>query len=548
MGDVILSPLELTTGEPFSQRWGIAGRYGFGFAPALSINQRGSKHTAGVDFSIAESHEESLTISGDAAFGTSVISLFPSPDSAGKAAPQSHWSAMFGMGRHTRPYSSFSDEGDFSLGLSTAVTQLIGRGGTTIGGQSVGTWDAGTRYALLGDWRPAGGRGPELRIGPGFYNGVEFGGTGSPANRMRLELTLNAEVAFADGSERSNAGADTELGAAGVSHGLFTWAHHLARGYLFDQGFTKPMAALTNYGIAASSGDRGRFYDLPLLDAAAKFSGGLGNPLSPWLRSGSGWLYAAAGLYAISGAVTIGTASPDGKAGGVADIAGSSARLAGLAIAGIDEPSKRLSLSSEEVRKREAIVDLSIFALGAVTMIVGGLTKQPAAMGGGSSTALGVALGPDAASRDFVESTDVGYAYSFYYGARNGNRGGILMHKAVREFPWQDVQLFFRGSLRSPVLIGSPSNYPLASDAGAATGLQWKPAEWVRLLAGIEAVAVSGDPNAKAGIGGTAGIDLTLPISKGFGLTAGLAAGCHKLFPSGHQCEVGPWGGVRGKF
>jgi hypothetical protein len=548
MADEILSPPPAAR-EPLANRWGLVGHYNLRVPISTSISQSGGGHAVGVSAELAERHDERYVLTADVLLGTTDNKIFPSTESAGTTAPEGHTAGMLGFGRFVRNASYFNADGDFKAALSTGTIPQVGVGSTSLGGERTKTFDLGTTYALMGEVRPWGGRGPDFRLGPMLHYGLQYGGKNSDANRVRLEFMVAAEVGYGDASARSGTDADTPLGPSGLAYGLFQLGHSFVLRYLFDRAITAPMAALGDYGLVGGTpqAGRGSLYDIPLLQAGAAFLGGLGSPLTPTLRAGGPWYWGFTALRAASGTATIATASPDGRGGGVAELL-TTARLLGYAATGIETPSKRLSRDPDAVVRREQYIALASYGLNTLFMVAGGLGSQGALAGGGSTANVGLALSPDPVGREMVERSDYGFAYSFYHGQMKANRGGILIHKAWRDFPTKRFQFFSEAIFLSPVLTAQRGeNYDATSDIGAAIGIEWR-TTWTRLLAGIDTRGVfGGGTSAQAGIGGMAGADVIIPFNgrrDGSGISLGLRGAAHKLLPHGSQYELYPWGGA----
>ncbi len=571
MSDNVLIPAAPSEGESFANRWNLSLGCGPRFSVSTSISEGGVGGVCGLSFGIAENFDEVYPFAIDVPFGTTEQKIFPTTDAAGTKADHQHWAFRVGLGKTTRNATYFGDEGDFRLSLNISAVPMIGVGSSTISRDdyeldgetfsfedaSSKTFDIGTNYSLMAEIRPAG-RFPALQIGPAFHYGLQYAGEGSEFNRVKLEFMILASVGYGDASTVGGADADVELGAMGIAQGIYALGHGYLQRYLFDKSISRPMAALDEYGLTDPEGaeDRGSMADVPFLSAAASIMGG--PSLTPPLRAGKGWYWAFAGAHALGGGLFLAADSDDAKAGGVGDLLGT-ARLLAFAMADIETPGDRLEKDDSEVEKREVIIDLASYAANSLVFLIGAGTGSEIATVGGISANNSVALSPDPTDRGMVERTDVGWVpYSAYWGERNGNRAGIIVHKGWHDFPAEKFQLYseliFLSPLMTPGNIGRAAsqdeNYSdvmLPSDVGAGLGFEWK-TTWTRLMFGIETRGIfGGEDDANSALGGVVGFDLTIPFNgeeDGSGLALGGRFTAHKTFPKGYALELMPWVGA----
>jgi hypothetical protein len=574
MGDEILTPAEPAQGEPFSNQWGLGADCGLRVPISTSISEGGLGGVCSASFEIAENFNERYAFTLQIPFGKSTLKLFPSTGSEGTTADHSHWAIRLGFGRLARNFVYFGDEGDFRVALTTGSTPLIGRGFSTISqpdrvlegetysfeDRTGGTWDIGTNYALHGEFRPWG-RGPAIMIGPAFYYGLQYDEEGSDLNRVNLEFMITAGMGYGDESTLSGKEADVEIGALGITQGLYAMGHGFLQRYMFDRTITQPMEVLDEYGLLGdeSAQDRGSQSDVPLLSGASALMGGSDSSATTQLKAGSVWFWIFGGARTLGNVIFLASGGTGSKTGGLSGLLGS-ARLIGYPIAGIEEPDNRLELAPEDVEQREMAIDLIAYGVNTAVMLIGAGAESDVAMGGGSQANNGVALSPAPSERNTVERTDYGYVpYSFYSGnAGTGNRAGIIIHNSWHDFPLEDFQLNSSILFLSPMLtfgnIGktvsqdeSYTDVMLPTDVGAGLGLEWKTA-WSRLSFGAETRGIfGGGDTAKVAIGGTAGADLILPFTgeeDGSGIAIGARGTAHKVFPEGYQFEFAPWAGA----
>jgi hypothetical protein len=445
----------------------------------------------------------------------------------------------------------------------------MGVGNTTMGGgsrelegdtynfgtASKRTFDVKTNYSLMGEF-PFMDRGRAL-IGPEFAYGVQYAGEYSEYNRVGLELMLTLKLGYGDASALAGGDADTPLGAMGITQGLYAMFHGWMQRYAMNQALSSPQEQLDSYGLGTTSGgDRGSMANVPVLEAGAAFAGGMGGAMTPALRSGAGWYWAFLAAQTAGGAGFLFSSGDAGKTGGLSDLLGS-ARLLGFAIASIEEPDKRLALPSEMVRRREMYINLVSYALNTIVMLGGGLGGSDVVSKAGIGTNLQVAFSPDPAERSMTESTQVSLVPATYVsgGGKSGMRSGMRVHQSWRDVPLPEFQLFSQVLFLSPMFRADNavnhatqsdpySDAELNSDVDATLGLEWR-TRWTRLYFGLDTKGIfGGGDDQKVGIGGTAGFDLTIPLSKHWALTAGIEGMAHKTFPKGEQFEVVPTVGV----
>ena len=563
MGDVLI-PNKASNGESLSQRWGLSVHYNPRLDLATFLSEGGSGHSLGLTFDVAENFQERYPFALEFSFGHTEGKLFPS-EAEGTRTNSSHWGIQGGFGRSTRSYSYFSNSGNMAAALNVTTTPLIGIGFTTISPsdrelegevfdfdqKSERTWDLGTAFTVLGEFRPWG-RGPTLGIGPSFYFGTRYAGEGSEFNRLSLELMLMLQVGYGDASVRGS----ERIGAMGIAQGLFTMFHGwLARDHM-NKILSGPNEALSNYGplVGGDSGDRGSMANVPVLEASAAVASGLGNPLDVPLRTNTGWYWGFLALRTLGGAIFLISDGDAGKSGGLADGLLGSARLAGFAIAGMESPDKRAQLSDETMERREIYINLAAFGLNTLAALLGAAAESDPLMQGGAGANIQVGLSPDPLDGTMVERTDIGYVpTTLLSGDKSGSRAGVLIHKSWRDFPSKDFQLFSSVLFLSPAFrLDNVANHPtqsepyegveLNTDVDAALGLEWKTG-WTRLSFGLDTkVVYGGGEKAKVGIGVMGGFDLTIPIGEedGPGISLGARVMAHKLFPEGTQVEVVP--------
>ncbi|MBN1282659.1 MAG: hypothetical protein JXA24_02655 [Proteobacteria bacterium] len=565
---IISAPAESPT-EPFSDRWGLYARYGLRVPLSTSVTEGGLGHTLGLGLEIAENFEERYALSIEVPFGTTEQKILPTSGTA----DHDHRALMIGLGRFTRSYPRFGGDGDFRAALTVGTTPLVGFGRSEISRETVvvdgerfefddsgaRTFDIGTNYFLGGEFRPWG-RGPVLSLGPALHYGLQYEGEGSEFNRIKLELMLMAQIGYGDGSSVSREESEGELGALGITQGLYSVVHAFLQRIMYDKAVGRPMEALEEYGLLddGGSGDRGSMADVPLLSAGSAFLAANNPAMTPALRSGEFGFWGFGALGAAGGVYFLAAGSDSAKAAGLADLLGA-ARLVSYSFAGINTPVKRLAMLPEEVEKRQMSINLASYALNSAVMLIGAAAGSDVAMGGGAGANAGVSMSPDPVESTTVERTDIGYIpYTAFFGSeRNGNRAGIIVHKSWHDFPAESFQLFSSVMLVSPMLtLGNIGNMPsedepydspmLTSDVSGSLGLEWK-TTFTRLSLGIDTRAVSGSSDSSAGVGAIAGFDLIVPFNgeeDGSGIVLGVRGTAHKLFPGGSQAEISPVAGV----
>ncbi len=563
MGDEILTPVPSNTSEPLSKKWGITGDYTLHLPVSTSVSESGIGHTPALNLHIAESFDDRYVLRLQFPFSNTTSKLTPSTSSEGTTREHSTWAVEAGIGHISRRYAHFNDNGDFTSALNITTFNLIGRGTSTLirparnvlgeefpsAEESASTWNIGTRYTFTGEFRPGGGRGPVLEIGPGLYSGVQYAGKDSSHNRLRLDLLITAGIGYGDGSTTSGADSDTELGPLGIGHGFGTMFLEGVQRYATNNTLSTPMQALAEYNLTGDpSAQPDSTTDINFLKAGAAFSSGMGSPLAAPLRAGSGWMAAFTAMRIIRGGIFAANGGTESAAGAITDFMGG-AELIGYAIAGIEEPDKRLSLPQDEVRRRKMYVAIPIYVISSLLMAGGAADNSEAFMRGGSNAGVHLALSPDPLDRGMVERTDIQFIpHSLYYGSKDGSRGGVRVHSSWNDEPSEDIQFYSAATFVSPKMKpGNIANMPsqsqpdsdagLSSDICASLGIEYKPT-WVRLSIGPMTCGIfaSGVSAPKAGIGGTAGFDLTLPFNgkdDGSGLSLGVHVDAIKPLPDG---------------
>lgn len=556
----LLIPASAPTEEPFSQRWGLVPHYSLRVPIQTSISESGLGHSFGLTLHIAESFNDRYTLAVEFPFATTDTKLFPTTNAEGTTAEHSHWGGQLGMGRVTRSLPYFGDLGAFKFALNVGVTPMIGFGKSTItapdrtlegetfsfGSRSATTWDLGTSYTFTGEWRPAGGRGPAINIGPGAYYGVQYDKPGSEFNRVRLDFMLMASIGYLDGSTRTSADADAEVGAMAIVQDIFSFGQGMGQAALLDRAVSKPMEALGDYGLTGGgeTGTPSSMDDVPFLKGGAVFAGSFGNPMYVPLHAGTGWFYGLTAMRAVGGTVLVATSSTEGGAGGVANL-WTVGRMLSYAIAGIEEPSKRAAKAPEDVEHKEAYIDLAFFAASAALMMVPNDTVK---LGSGSAN-FNIGMTPGALGSGTIERTDVGYIpYApTWSGKRSGGRGGFFVNKDFHDFPSANWQLFSSVAFLAPMLNpGSDRDLTLDTSLMATLGIAWK-TPWTRLSVGPTTSLDYGTGGTRTGIGASAGFDVTIPFNgqeDGSGLGFGIRGNALKYSSEGAQYNIMPWAGV----
>jgi hypothetical protein len=566
MGDNTTIPA--VSEDPFSNRWGLAPSCGVRIPISTSISEGGKGGVCGISLYIAENFNDRYNFTLEMPFGTYEQKLAPSSDAAEISAQHEHHAYRFGFGKMTRRSSSYSDEGNLRLSFIAGATPMVGKGFSTItrddytfsdgetlsfGETSGETTEVGTKFAGAAELRP-GGRFPTFEIGPAFYYGIQYGGEGSEFNRVNLELMFLATIGYGDASISNDGEIDGQLGAMGIAQGLYALGHGYLQRYYFDKAVTQPLEALDDYGLAGSSGasDRGSMADVPLLSAAAAFSGG--PSFSTPLRAGSGGFWAFAGMQAVGGSLFLASESKNAKAGGAGDLLGT-ARMLSFAIADIETPEHRFARDPADIAKREMRLNLVHYAANTALFLIGASSNSETAMVGGASANNGIAATPNPIERSMVESTD--YAWvptTAYSGKRTGNRAGMQIHNSWHDMPSEHFQLYSSILFLSPMAtmgnLGrvksqteTYANVMLPSDVSAGLGLEgdWT---WFRISFGMQTVAIfGGEDDARGAVGGNAAMTLKLPLNgeqNGTGLAFGIGGNANHVVGQGGQFEVIP--------
>ena len=560
MDPEILIPASPPTEEPFSQRWGLVPHYSLRVPIETSISESGLGHSFGLTLHLAENFNDRYTLALEFPFGTTETKLFPTTDAEGTTAQHQHFAGQFGMGRVTRSLPYFGDLGAFKFALNVGVTPMIGVGKSTItapdrtlegetfsfGSKSATTWDLGTAYTFTGEWRPIGGRGPAINIGPGAYYGVQYDKPGSEFNRVRLDFLLTASIGYLDGSTRTSANADAEVGAMAIVQDIFSLGQGLGQSALMDQVTAKPMEALSDYGLTGGDGSNSpsSMDDVPFLKAGAVFAGGLGNPMYVPLHAGTGWFYGLAGLRAVGGTVLLATSSTEGGAGGLANL-WTVGRMLSYAFAGIEEPDKRAVKEPATVERNEAYIDIAFFLGSAALMMVPNDTVK---VGSGSAN-FNIGMTPSPLGHGTIERTDVGYIpYAPYWsGKRSGGRAGFIVNKDFHDFPTANWQLFSSVAFLAPMLNPSDGrDLTLDTSLLATLGIAWK-TPYTRLSVGPTTSLDYSTSGTRTGIGGSLGFDVIIPFNgqeDGSGVWFGVRGNALKYSSEGAQYNVMPGAGV----
>ena len=553
-------------GEPLSERWGMNAGYCLMIPIETAISEGGLGHCVQANLEIAESFNERYTIGTQFDYSDTNTKLLPSVNGAGRT----HWGLMFGFGRISRLTPWFGKDGSLSGSLNFGVTPLIGGGQTKLGGgsqtldgetfdfgsQKSGTWDIKTNYSLMAEFRPLE-RGPTILVGPEFAYGVQSTGDYSEFNRVGLELMFTIKLGYGDNSTLPGATVDTKLGAMGISQGIYSMAHGWINRYMMNKTLSDAQEALGDYTGAGDTADRGSLANVPVLEGSAAFLGGIGGGgMTTALRAGSGWYW---GILAAQTAGGIGFLFSDGSSGvsgGVSDIL-RSARLAGYAMGGIESPDKRLALSSEEIVRREMYINFASFALNTAMMLGGGLGGVDSLATAGAAANIQISFSPDSAERGLAEASQMSLVPVSISGDKNGwgMRSGVRIHQSWHDFPTPDFQFFSQVTFLSPMFradnlvnhVERDEPYGdawLTTDIDASLGLEWK-TRYTRLYFGIGTKGIfGGGEDQKVGIGGVAGMDVLIPISKRWSITLGAQGSAHKIFPKGERYEFTPSLGV----
>lgn len=560
-----LKPKPVESSEPFAQRWGLWGGGCLLVPIGTSISESGVGGCAQLGLDIAESFDERYTLAFQFDYAKTKAKLLPSTFSEGTTTDREHYGALLGLGKTKRLAPLYGKDRSLAGALDFGVTPLLGIGSTTIGGGSrelegdtfafgssnEKTFDIKTNYSLLGEFRPLG-RGPTITFGPEFAYGVQYAGEGSEFNRVGLEFGFTLRLGYGDASTLSGGDIDTPLGAMGIVQGFWSILHGYMQRYAMSQTLANAQEALADYGLSTSgSGERGSMANVPLLESAAAFAGALGGP-STALRLDPGWYWAFVAAQAAGGAF-LASEGNAGKASAVSDLL-ATARLLGFI--GIENPEKRLALSSEEIRRREIYINLASFALNTAFALGGGLGGSDIVATAGAGANLNVAFSPDPAGRGLAESTQASIVPVSYSSgsAGSGLRSGLRIHQSWRDFPLPEFQLFSQILFLSPMIRADNlandatedkpfGNAGLTSDIDATLGLEWR-TRWTRLYFGLDTKGIYGGNEQTVGIGGVVGFDVTIPVGKRWAITLGAMGMAHKTFPKGTQYEFVPSLGV----
>ncbi|MFH1830584.1 MAG: hypothetical protein ABH871_07400 [Pseudomonadota bacterium] len=575
MADEILQPAEPAQSIPFSDKWGLGASCGLRIPISTSISEGGFGGVCSVGFRIADTLNDIYVLQAELPFGTTTLKLFPTTDSEGTTAQHSHFAIKAGFGRMSRGPVYFGDEGDYRVGLITGSIPMIGWGSSTISqpdrtlegetysfeDTSSNTVDIGTNYLLMGEFRPWG-RGPSFMLGPQFRYGLQYDDEGSDFNRIKLEMGIMLDIGYGDASFQSGKETDVEIGALGITQGLYAMGHSFLQRAMFDKTITQPMEALDEYGLLGNEGatDRGSMADVPFLSGASALMGGADSSATTQLKAGKAWFWIFECARAGGNALLLATGSTQAQAGGFAGLSNAT-KLIAYPIAGIEAPDKRLSLEPNDVEQREMIIDLVAYGVNTAAMLIGAAAASDMVMLGAGQANNTVAMSPDPLDRNMVERTDYGYIpYSFYSGSEgSGNRAGIVIHNSWHDFPLENFQLYSSVDFLSPMMtfgnIGTTASQDepytdvmLPTDVGAGLGLEWK-TTWTRLYFGAKTIGIfGGNDDAKVAMGGQAGFDLVLPFNgeeDGSGIVVGASGTAAVELPSGSKkLEFAPWTGA----
>ncbi|HPQ81844.1 MAG TPA: hypothetical protein PLZ86_09015, partial [bacterium] len=413
MSDPIITK-KSETSEPFSERWGLNVGYCLLVPIDTAISEGGLGHCLQTGLEIAENSKERYSLGFQLEYSGTNSKLLPSVEGTGRT----HMGLMFGFGKISRIAPWYGSDGSMAGSLGIGVTPLFGGGQTTLGGGSqtldgetfsfgedkAGVWDIKTNYGLLAEFRPME-RGPTILFGPELAYGVQSTGDYSEFNRVGLEFMLTLKLGYGDNSSLPGPTVDTKLGALGISQGAYSMAHGWIQRYLMNRTLSDAQEAIGDYAGAGDPDSRGSLANVPLLEGAAAFLGGAGNGgMTTALRAGDAWYWAFLAAQTVGGAGFLFSEGSAGMSGGVSDLLGS-ARLAGYAISGIQSPSKRLSLSNEEIARREMYVNFASFALNTAMMLGGGLGRIDSLASAGAAANIQVSFSPDMAERGLAEAS-----------------------------------------------------------------------------------------------------------------------------------------------
>ncbi|MFA4875009.1 MAG: hypothetical protein WC690_06670 [bacterium] len=564
MADEILKPAPSTASEPFSQKIGVLPAYSLRIPISTSISEKGLGHSAGLDVHYAENFNDSYTLALRYNYYNTTMKLQPSTTSEGTTAEHTHKSVQAGFGRWTLLYPYFGENGDFMASLRTGITPLLGRGGSTFSnpdrtlrngdtlsypGGSASTWDIGTEYTIKGEWRPDGGRGPVIGIGPGFYYGIQnnFDKNNPDFKRVILSGMLMLEVGYGDGSTIPGGDADTEVGGVGIGQNAWQLVHGYFLRYGFSDALLETKEKVDAYGLTSSSGPAGpgSQYDVAMLQAGSTAFYAIGSKPSIDLRAGQGWFWGFAAIRAIGGAAFLTSGSVEGRSGGAADIFGV-LRLVQYPMWGIEEPDKRLSLSQEEVAEREAYINLVSYGLNLAATLIGGVVGSETVQKGASTANVAMGFAPNPTERP-MKRYDLRLEPYTIYCSNNlcGHRAGFNVHNDFNSIPF-----YASASFHSPMLIAGNvgnvssqsqpfSNATVPTGISASMGPTWT-TTYTRLYGGPRTTVIFGSDDKKVGVGATAGFDILLPFngeSNGSGISLGAGVNGLKTSPNGYEYE-----------
>ncbi|MBT3181486.1 MAG: hypothetical protein HN337_03140 [Deltaproteobacteria bacterium] len=430
------------------------------------------------------------------------------------------WSFQLAAGTKKGFFSYFDKDGNFRIRLSQESRPLWGIGETTIGNpnnaysSSSHTLSIGTETGATADFMITS----RLRasIGVGGYYGVDFAGSGSPYNRLKLAIMLNAEIAWSSASLSSDGNADVSVSPLTDVFEFLKLIHGGVFRYSLNATLSDQQEILGNYGIEAGEGGPGPFRNLRYFKFASSLLGGIGDSTGTYLRSKAYWGYFA-GLMARG--VTFSILDGDaGRTGAIGDFLGA-ARLGSYAIAGMESVSKRRALSDDDKILREGWANFGSYLLNTVATGIGQGTGYEPLASAGASANMSIAFQPGLVS-DLTKRMDI------TAGATVVNpRFALNLHRDWKKLPLFTSMTVFLG--------GSDKEIEIHSSMGAQ--YKWT---YLRVLAGLDNDLFFGD-DAGAHVGAMAGLDLIIPFDgkdSGAGISAGVR--CFVNFQGDYDCAV----------
>jgi hypothetical protein len=556
--------------EPDGKQWKLALDYNLLVPISTSVSEGGLGHAFNLSYSIGNNSATYHSFMLGALFGKTNGKLYASTDVPGSSTENSHWGIMAGMGRTKYLSRYFFSSTSSLIGIDTTSSAQPDR---TVGGETF-SFDASKK--LLFNIKTQYGAGLELRpssnfilqLAPSLGIGALFDSPGSEWNRLPIEFMLRLSLGYGSGEpvfgSRPRKPTPMEL-----AYYTFARLHGTAQTILVNKTLSEE--AEKAGAFVGGGGDPGSMEDIRFLTGLSAFLAGFGlaNSRKAYV-SFEEYNYFPLVLEIASGILVLGLAGNNsGRGTGGAYLLNAGDMLT-YRLMDIDKAGGR-ERAGEDLHFKLQKAALINAAIKTGLFLIGGLVLYKSSQNDAglilTSSALqanqGLAIAADPTDSGAVESTIINYipATRYYRKSKMPNavnpeeltesRAGISV---MSNFEYWFAQMRFLSHALRADNIGKRAGAAPDEPYGAAMA----PTEisvtfgghyrnrYFRIGGGLDMIMENGSGvGIASGVGGSIGLDVTIPITDGFGLAFGVYASiCTLLGQDGYRYEIGPGLGI----